>query len=588
MHRGRRGDEDHPQATAVARAASAAAAVRAAAREQWECGGGLSDYCHGARAAIRRSASCGFRAHSHGPSARCHTRQHDGYSKHTFGDDGVRRPSEQGTPGDAWRYFEQSSYDEHVKCPESILRHAHMPHSTTSLLSTAIPPPLLTKGHIPVLLYECLEVLLACGPAGTYVDCTFGRGGHSTQILRRLSPEGRLFAFDVDPTAVKAAAALEAQDSRFTIIHRPFGDIKHAIPNGVELSGVLMDIGFSSPQVDEAHRGHSFFLPGPLDLRMNQSSGIPASHWLTTVTADELSWVIREYGEDSDPYMARRIAEAVLEHQRVHGPYASTLSLADVVAAVKGIEDQTEHPAKLTFQAIRVFMNSEMPQLKAAMAGALARIRLNGRLVVISFKEKEATAIRNFIRDHEDCVDFDESATPADIEHLAELYPLLRTSSGYALRQVCNPIRPSAQEIRENSRSRSATVHVMEKVPRRGPRLGVVHAFTVDECHDARVARLLQEAKLVKPSPPCLGVLPASPEWAVLKTRRESPHQHRAVAMRFGWSRAPQHPLHISARFQRMESWRCADCEALQPPRLKRCSRCGAKPPKMEAEASHL
>lgn len=336
--------------------------------------------------------------------------------------------------------------------------------------------PMLNTGHIPVLRNETVDSLLAPGLEGVYVDGTFGRGGHSMEILRRLPANSRLIAFDVDPSAIKVGQELEKQDERFTIMHRPFGDIGSALA-GLSLAGVMIDIGFSSPQVDEQHRGFSVVDDGPFDLRMNPKHGIPASEWLQTVTVAELAWVIHEYGEDDDPIMSQRIAEAVLERQRRIGPYTSTLQIAEVIRKVKlGLDDRGQHPAKLTFQAIRVFLNQEMQQLDAFMENAMPLLQPGARMVVITFKKPEASAVKRFTRMHEKSHPQIEKIV--NISRLAELYPLLTTTKPFAVRQVCDPKGPTQLEIQQNKRARSSMVHALEKLswdPRSSPCLGMLH-----------------------------------------------------------------------------------------------------------------
>lgn len=327
--------------------------------------------------------------------------------------------------------------------------------------------PQLQTGHIPVLLKETLDSLLSPGIVGVYVDGTFGRGGHTSEILKRLPNGSRLVAFDVDPYAIQVGRELEKKDSRFKIVHRPFGDIGDELA-GVELAGVLIDIGFSSPQVDQGHRGMSVVDDGPLDLRMNPSAGVPISRWLETATPEELAWVIREWGEDDDPIMPLRIAEAVLARQKGDGPFRSTLDIAEVIRQVKhGMDDRGQHPAKLTFQALRVFINHEMSQLPRFMEGALPLLKPGARCVVITFKRPEASLVKKFVREHEEpTLMLSKVLSP---ERLAELYPLLQTSLGYAVRNACSPIVPTQAEIALNRRSRSAMVHVLERLERSFP-----------------------------------------------------------------------------------------------------------------------
>lgn len=312
-----------------------------------------------------------------------------------------------------------------------------------------------------MLLKETLDALFAPGLPGVYVDGTFGRGGHSNEILKRLPEGGRLVAFDVDPSAIAVGKELERTDSRFRIVHRPFGDIGDVL-RGENLAGVMIDIGFSSPQVDEQHRGFSVVDDGPLDLRMNPESGMPFCEWLLTAQPEELAWIVREWGEDDDPVMPLRIADAVLARQRRFGPYKSTLEIAEVIRQVKfAQDDRGQHPAKLSFQAFRVFINHEMPQLEAFLEGALPLLKPGARAVVITFKRPEAAVVKRFLREHEEPHPSLERAVSS--VRLQELYPLLKTSKTFAVRQVCPALVPTAAEVAVNRRSRSSMVHVLER-----------------------------------------------------------------------------------------------------------------------------
>jgi len=329
-----------------------------------------------------------------------------------------------------------------------------------------------SQAHTPCLLNEAVEQLLAphlMQPdgrfGGTFVDGTFGRGGHTREILQRLSSDARLFAFDVDPEAVLVAKELEKEDPRFSIIHRPFGDIAEIFQTG-QLDGVLVDLGVSSPQLDERHRGFNCFDNCPLDMRMNPDQGMSAAEWLKTVSVEELAWVIHQYGEDHDINMAERIAETILAKQRQqNGHIYSCRNLSNIVRDAKGhICDAHMHPAKLTFQAIRIFLNCEMQQLDSLLHGALRRLKVGGRCVVISFKAKEADKIRKFVRDHEEPDNFLKGELSR--ERLCELYPLLRTDKDFAVKQIKEPIRATREEIERNNRSRSSAVHVLLKAKR--------------------------------------------------------------------------------------------------------------------------
>ncbi|CAK0853565.1 unnamed protein product, partial [Prorocentrum cordatum] len=255
--------------------------------------------------------------------------------------------------------------------------------------------------HVPVLLAEATEQLVVPGPGRLYVDCTFGRGGHSSVVLSKLSSEGRLVAFDVDPLAVQVGRALAAEDGRFRMVHAPFSELAGAVREPV--GGVLLDLGVSSPQLDDVSRGFSIKgrKDGPLDLRMNQEVGVPAAKWLQGVSAAELAWVIDATCYRLDAALPRRIAEVVLRR----GPYESTAQLVAVLDAL-GAELQLEHPnlnlAHIVFCAIRVFLNREVAELDRVLEGALERLELHGRVVVICFNRWEVAAVRSFLRSNED------------------------------------------------------------------------------------------------------------------------------------------------------------------------------------------
>jgi len=359
--------------------------------------------------------------------------------------------------GDAWGEFKA--------CAQERAGIPIAPPSGPRSRASSVPlKPQLRTGHIPVLLQETLDALLAPGLPGIYVDGTFGRGGHSTEILKRLPPGGRLVAFDVDPYAIAVGRELEKEDPRFRIVHRPFGDIGDVL-KGERLAGVMIDIGFSSPQVDQQHRGFSVVEDGPLDLRMNPTSGVPFSEWLRTTTPAEVAWIVREFGEDDDPVMGLRIAEAVLAKQQQLGEYRSTLDLAEVIRQVKmGQDDRGMHPAKLSFQAFRVFLNREMDQLTAFMEASVPLLQPGARAVVITFKRPEAAAVKQFLREHEEpCSTLERTMS---LERSKVLYPLLQTCKPFAVRQACPPLVPSQSEVAVNRRCRSSMVHVLERLDR--------------------------------------------------------------------------------------------------------------------------
>lgn len=263
-------------------------------------------------------------------------------------------------------------------------------------------------------------------------------------MLSQLSASGRLFAFDVDAAAVRAGRDLEKADGRFRIIHEPFANLAQAITDPV--AGVLLDLGVSSPQLDDPRRGFSLKnkKDGPLDLRMNQDSGVPASQWLMTVSAAELAWVIGVVGTELEAPLPERIADAVIQRQREQ-PFVSTLQFASVLAEI-GAGLQMEHPGlqlpQLVFCAIRVFLNQEMAQLRRVLEAAFQRLEPRGRCAVITFSRWEAATVRVFLRQHET----NDGGSP------------------FAIRRVGSPLAPSVEELQHNIRSRSALLHVLEKV----------------------------------------------------------------------------------------------------------------------------
>ena len=252
--------------------------------------------------------------------------------------------------------------------------------------------------HISVLLNESIDGL-AIKPDGVYIDGTFGRGGHSRVILSKLNENGRLYSIDRDPQAIAEAAKIN--DPRFTIIHGPFSGVaqyaeQHDLVGKVD--GVLFDLGVSSPQLDDAERGFSFMKDGPLDMRMDPTSGMPVSQWLLEADLDDITWVIREFGEDKH---ARRIAKAIVAHRddEEKEPLTRTSHLAKLIseAAPKSFKEK-KHPATRSFQAFRIYINSELEEIDIALKGALSVLAVGGRLSVISFHSLEDRMVKRFIR----------------------------------------------------------------------------------------------------------------------------------------------------------------------------------------------
>lgn len=313
-----------------------------------------------------------------------------------------------------------------------------------------------TLAHIPVLLNEAVEGLVI-KPNGVYVDATFGRGGHSAELLSRLSDEGRLYALDQDLAAIDVANQRFANESRFDISHASFSDLEAwAADKGLlgKVDGLLLDIGVSSPQLDEAQRGFSFSHDGPLDMRMNQSVGQSAAQWLATAEQDEIANVIYLYGEERQ---SRRIARRIIE-TREETPIERTYQLADIVASVVRSKDRNKHPATRTFQAIRIHVNQELDALKAALTAALSLLAPTGRLAVISFHSLEDRIVKQFMRDQSSEVD------TKLMDGMPRGMPLTADIKKEKTLILCGKmIKASEAELVSNPRARSAVLRVAER-----------------------------------------------------------------------------------------------------------------------------
>jgi 16S rRNA (cytosine1402-N4)-methyltransferase len=298
------------------------------------------------------------------------------------------------------------------------------------------------------LLQEAVDAL-AVKANGVYVDCTFGRGGHSKEILRRLGAHGRLAALDRDPHAVAAAAQIT--DARFTASHASFAQLAHVMAaHGIERAdGILMDLGVSSPQLEEAARGFSFRMDGPLDMRMDTTRGITAGEWLASASESHIGEVIRNYGEER---FAKSIARAIVA-ARSRGAVDTTRQLAQIVAQAVRTREPGQDPATRTFQAIRIFINQELEELSLGLAQCLAALRAGGRLVVISFHSLEDRIVKRFMREH---------AQPAPVPRGLAVREADRAPP--ALRLIGKAQRASAAEIAENPRARSAVLRVAERL----------------------------------------------------------------------------------------------------------------------------
>ncbi|MDQ1258783.1 MAG: 16S rRNA (cytosine(1402)-N(4))-methyltransferase RsmH [Giesbergeria sp.] len=301
-----------------------------------------------------------------------------------------------------------------------------------------------TAAHTTVLLDEAVDALLAGAgdaPAGQWVDATFGRGGHSRRILSRLSPQGRLLAFDKDPEAIQEAARI--QDARFSIRHEGFRHLAD-LPVG-SAAGVLMDLGVSSPQIDTPERGFSFRFDGPLDMRMDTTRGQSVAEWLASAEVGQIAEVIREYGEER---FAGPIAKAIVARRQERGPVASTAELAELVAGAVKTREPGQNPATRTFQALRIFINAELEELQQALEASLSVLQPGGRLVVISFHSLEDRIVKQFIAQHSKEV-YDRRA-PFAAPQPMRLKALART-------------KPGAAEVAANPRARSAVMRVAER-----------------------------------------------------------------------------------------------------------------------------
>ncbi|GIX27614.1 MAG: ribosomal RNA small subunit methyltransferase H [Burkholderiales bacterium] len=302
--------------------------------------------------------------------------------------------------------------------------------------------------HRPVLVDEAMEAL-RIRPAGVYVDATFGRGGHSRAILARLGSEGRLIALDRDPEAVRAAKAFP--DPRLEAVHSRFSRLAEAARAlGVErVDGVLFDLGVSSPQLEDAARGFSFRLEGPLDMRMDPGEGMSVGQWLARATEREIGEVVKRYGEER---FAKQIARAIVA-ARARKPIATTRELAAIVAQAVRTREPGQDPATRTFQALRIFINQELEELPLALEQALELLNPGGRLVVISFHSLEDRIVKRFLQ-----TVARPGGIPARLPLRADELPAPRA------RIVGRPVRPSPAEVAANPRARSAILRTAERL----------------------------------------------------------------------------------------------------------------------------
>ena len=306
--------------------------------------------------------------------------------------------------------------------------------------------------HITVLLEEAVEQL-ALRADGCYVDGTFGRGGHSRLILEGLGAQGRLLGFDKDPLAIATGNALAAEDGRFVIVQRSFADMGDELAARKltgRVQGVLLDLGVSSPQLDDPTRGFSFLNDGPLDMRMNPDAGASAAQFIATADAEEIARVFKEYGEER---FAKRMARAVVE-RRALKPFERTADLAAVLTEANPAWEKGKNPATRAFQGLRIHVNNELGDLERGLDAALESLAVGGRLVVISFHSLEDRIVKQFMRRH----------AKGEADNLPRHLPIIPKAFEPRLKLLGKPIFASDAEVKANPRSRSAVMRVAEKL----------------------------------------------------------------------------------------------------------------------------
>ncbi len=306
--------------------------------------------------------------------------------------------------------------------------------------------------HQAVLLTEAVNALV-WNEDGTYIDGTFGRGGHAKEILARLSEKGRLFGIDKDPQAVRAGQELAAMEPRFEMYSGSFTEMKHTLEQqGIhgDIAGILLDLGVSSPQIDQAERGFSFSHDGPLDMRMNPAKGVSAAQWVNSASSEDISNVLKTFGEER---FARRIANAICA-ARDEQAISTTSQLAAIIKEAHPRWEPKRHPATKSFQAIRIFINDELSDLQQMLDQVLDLLSVSGRLVVVSFHSLEDRIVKRFMRD----------ASSSDAMQAPAYIPLrTEAASGPALWPVGKRVKPTQSEIERNIRARSAVMRVAEK-----------------------------------------------------------------------------------------------------------------------------
>ncbi|HLD64449.1 MAG TPA: 16S rRNA (cytosine(1402)-N(4))-methyltransferase RsmH [Pseudomonas sp.] len=306
--------------------------------------------------------------------------------------------------------------------------------------------------HITVLLDEAVAAL-AVRADGCYLDGTFGRGGHSRLILQQLGPDGRLLGFDKDPLAITTGQALAAEDGRFVVVQRSFAELGEEVAArqmSGRVAGILLDLGVSSPQLDDAERGFSFMNDGPLDMRMDPSRGISAAQFIASAPEEEIARVFKEYGEER---FARRMARAVVL-RRAEQPFERTADLAEVLKVANPAWEKGKNPATRAFQGLRIHINNELADLERGLEAALEALEVGGRLVVISFHSLEDRMVKLFMRRH----------VKGEADTLPRNLPVRFVAFEPRIKLIGKPQFASEAELKANPRSRSAVMRVAEKL----------------------------------------------------------------------------------------------------------------------------
>ncbi len=303
--------------------------------------------------------------------------------------------------------------------------------------------------HQTVLLNEAVDLLIT-DASGLYVDGTYGRGGHSKAILERLNVNGKLLIIDKDPLAIAHAKANLSNDSRVIIKHGSFTSVNKIIQElgwVNQVNGILLDLGVSSPQLDDAERGFSFMKNGPLDMRMDNLSGVSAAEWIAAASEKEIADVIYQFGEER---YSRRIARFIVKERQLH-PIVTTERLSQIVAKASPSKERKKHPATRTFQAIRIFINRELDDLSQFLSDVMTLLNIDGRMVVISFHSLEDRLVKRFIRAQE-------------CDSLPRHLPVRDDQLNRRMRKIGKPLRASDDEIAVNPRARSAIMRVAQKI----------------------------------------------------------------------------------------------------------------------------